>query len=96
MSTIARMAVAATLSVGVVAGLSTAASAGNNGAFWGGLAVGALAGAAIAGATPAPVYGGPVYAPPVYSSRRCWLQAQPVFSPDGYQVGTQTVQRCNY
>jgi hypothetical protein len=96
---LAKITVAAALSASIVASLSTAASAGNEGAFIGGLAVGALAGAAIAGGNPAPAYGGPgyrTYAAPVYSPRHCWFEAQPVFDQWGNQVGARNVQRCGY
>ncbi len=93
---------AAVLCSSAVASLSPTASANDTGAFLGGLAAGAIVGGAIAGGAPgpvyAPVYGGPAYGyggPPVYYQRRCWLEAQPIYNGFGYQVGSQTVRRCN-
>ncbi|MGZ5805110.1 MAG: hypothetical protein ACXWJW_05815 [Xanthobacteraceae bacterium] len=97
MTTFKKLISAAALGASLVAGLAPAASANDTGAFLGGLAAGAIVGGAIAGGRPAPVYvaPAPVYGPPVYYQRRCWYEAQPVFNQFGYQVGSQTVQRCN-
>ena len=98
MNSLAKIVIAAAMTVVAVASLPTPASANDTAVFLGGLAAGVFAGAAIAVGGSAPVYvapaTGPVYGPPVYYQRRCWLEAQPVFDAAGYEVGTQTVRHC--
>jgi hypothetical protein len=94
MTRFTRLIAAAALSTSVVVGLAPSASANNTAAFFGGLAAGAFIAGAVAGGRPAPVYSQP-YSPQPFYDRQCWYEAQPMFNQFGYQVGTQTVRRCN-
>ena len=94
MTRFTQLVAAAALSASMIAGLAPSASANDTAAFFGGLATGAFVAGAVAGGRPAPVYSQP-YAVQPYYQRQCWFEAQPMFNQFGYQVGTQTVRRCN-
>ena len=94
MTRLTQLLVVAALSTSLTAGLAPTASANDTAAFFGGLAAGAFVAGAVAGGRPAPVYSQPYAAQPYYT-RQCWFEAQPVFNQFGYQIGTQTVRRCN-